>query len=146
MKTPREIPKEGPWKLVLDLGPLTSRTGFFTFDMRFLNHTYGILDPVLASKIFVIKCKQVLNTAYITEETDMEINSPIRMSERCTIHKKTLKLLQSARSKNDVGRIIPIDRKVVNIGTESESRCNIIKIEEIEDLIKNYEQQQVFAY
>ena len=145
-KTPREIPKEGPWEPFLNLGSLTSRTGFFNFDMRFLKHIHSIPNPVLALKIFVLKCKQVLDTAYMAEETHMKMNSPIKMSEGCTIHKKILKLLRSARSKNDVSRIIPIDRKVVNIGTGSESKCNINEIEEIEDLIQNYEQQQVFAY
>ena len=144
-ETSKKILKERHWEPSLDLGSLVSRFDFWLHDATFVDLIQEIPRPVRALKKFVVECRDALTAAYKAKEINMRANSQIYMSDRCTIHKEVLELLQTARLKNDVDFIVPINRKAMNIKASSESELGTSKTGGNKDLLKNYEQQQVFA-
>ena len=129
----------------LDLECSKSRLKFLRHDPYFIKHIKKIPLPFLELKRFVIECRHTLGTTYKANEINMEANSPIYMSDNCTIHKEVLELLRSTRRKNDIDRIAPIKQKAVNTKEKSESELDVFETEGKKDLNMGYEQQQVSA-
>ena len=129
----------------LDLECSKSRLKFLRHDPYFIKHIKKIPLPFLELKRFVIECRHALGVTYKANGINMEANSPIYMSDNCTIHKEVLELLRSTRRKNDIDRIAPIKQKAVNTKEKSESELDVFETEGKKDLNMGYEQQQVSA-
>ena len=137
-KTSENVPRDHQWNSLLDFESLFDRELFFSHDNIFFSYISDIPRPVPVLEKFVTQCRKVLLSAYKAKESKSDLSSPIYMSRKCTLHKKIYRLLDSAQRKNDVDRVVPIKKRVIDTGTGSKPKCNINKTGESGNSVKEY--------